>query len=81
MDSIELGNHAKMIITNKAYEEVFSTVKQKYMEALVKTGSHQAELRETLYNTIVALTDVKKEIESLAQAGDNATFTKEKEDL
>lgn len=81
MDSIELGNHAKMIITNKAYKEVFSTVKQKYMEALVKTGSHQAELRETLYNTIVALTDVKKEIESLAQAGDNAAFTKEKEDL
>ncbi len=80
MDKIELGNHAKMIITNKAYNEIFDIVKQKYMEALVKTGSHQNELRETLYNTIVALTDVKREIESLAVAGDNATFTKEQED-
>lgn len=80
MDKIELGNHAKLIITNKAYDEVFNIVKQKYMEALVRTGSHQTELRETLYNTIVALTDVKKEIESLAVAGDNATFTKEQED-
>jgi len=80
MDKIELGNHAKMIIANKAFEEVFKTVKQKYTDALVATGSHQTELRETLYNTIVALTDVKKEIESLAVAGDNATFTKEQED-
>jgi len=80
MDKIELGNHAKMIITNKAYNEIFKLVKQKYMEALVNTGSHQTELRETLYNTIVALTDVKREIESLAVAGDNATFTKEQED-
>lgn len=79
MDKIELGSHAKMIIANKAYDIVFTTVKDKYMDALVRTGSHQTELRETLYNTIVALTDVKKEIESLATAGDNATFNKEQE--
>ena len=81
MDKIELGTHAKMIISNKAYDLIFEKVKEKYLAAWSQTGSHQTELRETIYNTVVALTDVKKEIESLAVAGDNETFKKEQEDL
>jgi len=80
MDKIELGNHAKMITSNKAYDLIFDKVKEKYLAALCNTSSHQTELRETIYNTIVALTDVKKEIEALAIAGDNEAFKKEQED-
>tara|TARA_R110001592_G_scaffold262275_3_gene527328 strand:+ start:2476 stop:2727 length:252 start_codon:yes stop_codon:yes gene_type:complete len=81
MDKIELGAHAKMIINNKAYNLIFDKVKEKYLIAWSQTASHQTELRETIYNTVVALADVKKEIESLAVAGDNETFKKEQEDL
>ena len=81
MDKIELGTHAKMIISNKAYNIIFEKVREKYLVAWSQTGSHQTELREAIYNTVVALTDVKKEIESLAVAGDNVIFKKEQEDL
>ena len=80
MDKIELGNHAKMIINNKAYSLIFDKVRDNYMSAWSQTKPNQEELRETLYNTIVALEDVKRAIESLAVAGDNAAFTKESED-
>ncbi len=80
MDKIELGNHAKMIINNKAYSLIFDKVRDNYMSAWSQTKPNQEELRETLYNTTVALEDVKRAIESLAVAGDNATFTKESED-
>ena len=79
MDKIELGAHAKMIISNKAYDLIFDKVREKQLAAWSQTGSHQTELRETIYNTVVALTDVKKEIESLAVAGDNEAFKKEQE--
>ena len=55
MDTIELGAHAKMIISNKAYNLIFEKVKEKYLMAWSQTGSHQTELRETIYNTVVAL--------------------------
>jgi hypothetical protein len=45
-----------------------------------KTQPHQEELRETLYNTIVALADVKREIEVVSTLGDNVAFNKEQED-
>jgi len=80
MDKIELGAHAKMIINNKAYGLIFDMVRDNYMRAWAQTKPNQEELRETLYNTSVALADVKRQIESLAVAGDNATFTKESED-
>ncbi len=80
MDKIELGAHAKMIINNKAYGIIFELVQQNYMQAWAQTNPSQESLRETLYNTSVALADVKRQIEALAVAGDNATFTKESED-
>jgi len=80
MDKIELGAHARMIIDNKAYSIIFDMVQQNYMSAWASTQPGQEKLRDTLYNTSVALTDVRKQIEALAVAGDNATFTKESED-
>ncbi len=80
MDKIELGSHAKVMIDNKAYEEVFRLIRERYRTAWSNTLPNQEALRETLYNTIVALEDVKRQIEALATAGDNAAFTKETED-
>jgi len=80
MDKVELGSHAKTIIANKAYPVIFDMVRQHYREAWSKTRPNQEGLRETLYNTIVALEDVKRQIEALAVAGDNAIFEKEMED-
>ncbi len=80
MDKVELGSHAKTIIANKAYPVIFDMVRQHYMEAWGKTSSNQEGLRETLYNTLVALEDVQRQIAALAVAGDNAVFNKEMED-
>ena len=80
MDKIELGAHAKMITENKAYPFIFDMVKEHYMNAWSKTDPSQELLRETLYNTVVALGDVKRQIEALTVAGDNAIFEKEMED-
>ena len=44
------------------------------------TEPQQGDLRERLYNTIVALTDVRKQIEAVATLGDNVAFNKEKEE-
>jgi hypothetical protein len=80
MDDVEFGQHAKLIIENKVFDEIFNRVKVKYQNMWAGTSPQQGELRERLYNTIVALTDVKKEIESVATLGDNVAFNKEKED-
>jgi hypothetical protein len=80
MDDVEFGQHAKLIKENKVFDEIFNRVKVKYQNMWAGTLPQQGELRERLYNTIVALTDVKKEIESVATLGDNVAFNKEKED-
>ncbi len=80
MDDVEFGQHAKLIIENKVFDEIFNRVRVKYQNMWAGTPPQQGELRERLYNTIVALTDVKKEIESVATLGDNVAFNKEKED-
>ena len=80
MDDVEFGQHAKLIKENKVFDEIFERVKIKYQNMWAKTQPQQGELRERLYNTIVALTDVKKEIESVATLGDNVAFNKEQED-
>jgi hypothetical protein len=80
MDDIEFGQHAKLIRDNKVFDEIFERVKVKYQNMWAKTQPHQEELRETLYNTIVALADVKREIEVVSTLGDNVAFNKEQED-
>tara|TARA_R100001530_G_scaffold128108_2_gene97691 strand:+ start:389 stop:643 length:255 start_codon:yes stop_codon:yes gene_type:complete len=80
MDKVELGQHAKLIIENKAFEEMFSMVRTNYQNAWANTEPQQGDLRERLYNTIVGLTDVKKQLETVATLGDNVAFNKEKEE-
>ena len=80
MDDFEFGQHAKLIRDNKVFDEMFDRVRVKYQDMWSKTQPHQEELRETLYNTIVALADVKREIEVVSTLGDNVAFNKEQED-
>ena len=80
MDKIELGQHAKLIIENKAFDEMFSMVRTNYQNAWASTEPQQGDLRERLYNTIVGLTDVRKQLETVATLGDNVAFNKEKEE-
>jgi|TARA_Y100000034_G_scaffold136215_1_gene211571 hypothetical protein len=80
MDAVELGQHAKLIIENKAFDEMFNIVRVNYQNMWASTKPQEGELRERLYNTIVGLTDVKKQIESVATLGDNVAFNKEKEE-
>ena len=80
MDKVELGQHAKLIIENKAFEEMFSMVRTNYQNAWTNTEPQQGDLRERLYNTIVGLTDVKRQLETVATLGDNVAFNKEKEE-
>ena len=80
MDAVELGQHAKLIIENKAFDEMFNIVPVNYQNMWASTKPQEGELRERLYNTIVGLTDVKKQIESVATLGDNVAFNKEKEE-
>ena len=80
MDKVELGQHAKLIIENKAFDEMFNIVRVNYQNMWASTKPQEGELRERLYNTIVGLTDVKKQIESVATLGDNVAFNKEKEE-
>jgi|TARA_R110000822_G_scaffold100108_2_gene225604 hypothetical protein len=81
MDDIEFGQHAKLIRDNKVFDEMFDRVRVKYQNMWAGTEPQQGDLRDRLYNTIVALTDVKKEIESVATLGDNVAFNKEMEDF
>ena len=81
MDDIEFGQHAKLIRDNKVFDEMFDRVRVKYQNMWAVTEPQQGDLRDRLYNTIVALTDVKKEIESVATLGDNVAFNKEMEDF
>ncbi len=80
MDDVEFGQHAKLIIQNKVFDEMFNRVRVKYQDMWASTEPQQGDLRERLYNTIVGLTDVKREIESVATLGDNVAYNKEKED-
>ena len=80
MDKVELGQHAKLIIENKAFDEMFNIVRVNYQNMWASTKPQEGELRERLYNTIVGLTDVKKQLESVATLGDNVAFNKEKEE-
>jgi len=80
MDDVEFGQHAKLIVENKVFDEMFNRVRLKYQNMWANTEPRQGDLRERLYNTIVGLTDVKREIESVATLGDNVAYNKEKED-
>tara|TARA_R100000541_G_scaffold55627_1_gene64602 strand:- start:107 stop:355 length:249 start_codon:yes stop_codon:yes gene_type:complete len=80
MDDVEFGQHAKLIVENKVFDEMFNRVRLKYQNMWAATEPQQGDLRERLYNTIVALTDVKREVESVATLGDNVAFNKEMED-
>lgn len=79
MDKIELGSHVKTIISNKGFDIAFDTLREQYKDAWASTSIGQSELRETLYNTSVALEDIQRQFKALAVAGDNAIFIKESE--
>jgi len=78
MNEIELGSHVKVIIDNPGFNITFNIVRQHYRDAWASTKPEQKEIRETLYNTSVALEDVYRQFLSLAVAGDNAVYTEEK---
>ena len=80
MDDVELGQQVKVILDNKAFDITFDKVREHYKTAWSNTDPRQSDLRETLYNTSVALEDVYRQFKALAIADYYAAFKKETEE-
>lgn len=66
-ETIELGQKAQELINNPVYQNVFTALKNEYLEAWGSTTPIQSEEREHYWRMIHAITELENSIHTLVQ--------------
>lgn len=66
----ERAEAAARLLNHELMEGAFSSVKQKYLDAMVQTRPDQTDVRERAWSLIKALEDVRSHLQSFVSEGE-----------
>ncbi|TXH55210.1 MAG: hypothetical protein E6Q97_09330 [Desulfurellales bacterium] len=69
MNPTQRAAHAQQILTNPVFKESFDMLDRAYKDAIMQSKPEQIELREHLYRSARALTDVKSALTACVETG------------
>lgn len=66
---IELGEKARSVVTNEAYQEAFKCIRDVYTSAFINTAEDESAKRERAYMAIRMLDEVEAHLENMMDKG------------
>jgi len=66
---IELGDKARSVVQNEAYQEAFKYIHNVYTQAFINTAENESDKREKAYMAIRMLEEVDAQLTSMMDKG------------
>jgi len=66
---IELGDKARSVVQNEAYQEAFKCIHDVYTQAFINTAENESDKREKAYMAIRMLEEVDAQLTSMMDKG------------
>jgi len=67
--TLHIAGLAQQLLGNPLWEQVFTLLREKYLNNLIKTKRSQADVREGLYVKYLALGEVEAELTEVVKSG------------
>ncbi len=68
-DEMNRGSKAAEVLRNPVFDEAFSILQKRYIQAWVDTPADQVEERERLYQSVHVLQDIYNQLEAVMTTG------------
>tara|TARA_R100001594_G_scaffold112131_2_gene146991 strand:- start:1809 stop:2078 length:270 start_codon:yes stop_codon:yes gene_type:complete len=68
-DEMNRGSKAAEVLRNPVFDEAFSILQKRYIQAWVDTPADQVEERERLYQSVHVLQDIYDQLEAVMTTG------------
>ena len=68
-DEMNRGSKAAEVLRNPVFDEAFSILQKRYIQAWVDTTADQIEERERLYQSVHVLQDIYNQLEAVMTTG------------
>lgn len=68
-DEMNRGSKAAEVLRNPVFDEAFSILQKRYIQAWVDTPADQIEERERLYQSVHVLQDIYNQLEAVMTTG------------